>query len=250
MGQHLKGTVAIVTGAGSGIGRATALALASSGALVAAADLSVAAAQASVEQIRQSGGRAVAVEVDVASPESVRNMMDRTHSALGPVSVLVNCAGICPTTPLLEVTFDEWNRVLAVNLTGAFLCAQAVLPDMMANQWGRIVSISSLAGQVGGIIVGPHYAASKGGLLALTKSLARVGASYGITANAIAPGTVDTPMRDNFAPADQERLLGAALVRRTARPDEITAGVLYLVSEEAAYITGHTLAINGGAYMV
>ncbi len=199
MGQHLKGRVAIVTGAGSGIGRATALALASAGALVAAADLSVAAAQASVEQIRQSGGQAVAVEVDVAGPESVRNMMDRTHSALGPVSILVNCAGICPTTPLLEVTLDEWNRVLAVNLTGAFLCAQAVLPDMMANQWGRIVNISSLAGQVGGIIVGPHYAASKGGLLALTKSLALVGAGYGITANAIAPGTVDTPMRDNFA---------------------------------------------------
>ena len=249
MGQQLQGRVTIVTGAGSGIGRATALALASAGAQVAVADLSVAAAQASVEQIRQSGGQAVAVEVDVAGPESVRSMVDRTHSALGPVSILVNCAGICPTTPLLEVTLDEWNRVLAVNLTGAFLCAQAVLPDMMANQWGRIVNISSLAGQVGGIIVGAHYAASKGGLLALTKSLARVGAAYGITANAIAPGTVDTPMRDNFAPADQERLLGAALVRRTARPDEITAGVLYLVSEEAAYITGHTLAINGGAYM-
>ena len=198
MGQHLKGRVAIVTGAGSGIGRATALALASAGALVAVADLSVAAAQASVEQIRQSGGQAVAVEVDVAGPESVRSMMDRTHSGLGPVSILVNCAGICPTTPLLEVMLDEWNRVLAVNLTGAFLCAQAVLPDMMANQWGRIVNISSLAGQVGGIIVGPHYAVSKGGLLALTKSLA-AGAGYGITANAIAPGTVDTPMRDNFA---------------------------------------------------
>ena len=249
MGQHVQNRVAIVTGAGSGIGRATAQALAAAGTRVAVADLALPAAQASAEQIRAGGGQAVAVEVDVADPARVRSMMDTVHSALGPVCILVNCAGICPTTPLLEVTLAEWNQVLAVNLTGAFLCAQAVLPDMMANRWGRIVNISSLAGQVGGIIVGPHYAASKGGLLALTKSLARVGAAYGITANAIAPGTVDTPMRDSFAPADQERLLGTALVRRTARPEEITAGVLYLVSEEAAYITGHTLAINGGAFM-
>ena len=248
--MNLNGRVALVTGAGSGIGAATALALASAGAVVAVADLSVAAAQASVEQIRQTGGQAEALEVDVADSKCICSMLDRIHSVFGAVGILINNAGICPTTPLLEVTLEEWNRVLAVNLTGAFLCAQAVLPDMMANSWGRIINISSLAGQVGGIIAGAHYAASKGGLLALTKSLARAGAAYGITANAIAPGTVDTPMRDHFTSADQERLLGTALVRRTARPDEITAGVLYLVSEEAAYVTGHTLAINGGAFMV
>jgi NAD(P)-dependent dehydrogenase (short-subunit alcohol dehydrogenase family) len=247
--MDLKGRVALVTGAGSGIGAATARALAGAGARVAVADLAVGAARATVEQIRQSDGRAEAVEVDVADPQRVRSMIAEIHSALGAISILVNNAGICPTTPLLEMTLEEWNRVLAVNLTGAFLVVQAVLPDMMADRWGRIINMSSLAGQVGGIIVGAHYAASKGGLLALTKSLARFGAPYGITANAIAPGTVETPMRASFAPADQEKLLGAALVHRTATLDEITAGMLYLVSEEAAYVTGHTLAINGGAFM-
>jgi len=249
MGQGLQNRVAVVTGAGSGIGRATALALASAGARVAVVDLSLTAAMTSVAQIREYGGVAEAIQADVADPASVRSMMDAVRAALGSVGILVNNAGICPTTPFLDVTLEEWNRVLAVNLTGAFLCAQAVLPDMMANRWGRIVNVSSLAGQVGGIIAGPHYAASKGGLLALTKTLARLGAPHGITANAIAPGTVDTPMRDSFAPADQERLLGAALVRRAARPEEITAGVLYLVSAVAAYVTGHTLGINGGAFM-
>jgi 2-hydroxycyclohexanecarboxyl-CoA dehydrogenase len=249
MGRGLQDRVAVVTGAGSGIGRATALALAAGGARVAVADLSLPAAVASVAQIREHGGVAEAAQADVADPASVRSMLEAVHATLGSVKILVNNAGICPMTPFLDVTPEEWNRVLAVNLTGAFLCAQAVLPDMMANRWGRIVNVSSLAGQVGGIIVGPHYAASKGGLLALTKSLARLGAPHNITANAIAPGTVDTPLRDSFAPADRERLLGAALVRRTASPEEIAAGVLFLVSDEAAYVTGHTLAINGGAFM-
>jgi len=249
MGQGLQDRVAVVTGGGSGIGRATALALAAGGARVAVADLALPAVAASVVQIREYGGVAEAVQADVADPASVRSLVETVHKALGPVGILVNNAGIGPTTPFLDLTLEEWNHVLAVNLTGAFLCAQAVLPDMIDNRWGRIVNMASLAGQVGGIIVGAHYAASKGGLLALTKTLARIGARHGITANAIAPGTVDTPMRDSFSADDRERLLGAALVRRAAHPDEITAGVLYLVSDEAAYITGHTLAINGGAFM-
>jgi NAD(P)-dependent dehydrogenase (short-subunit alcohol dehydrogenase family) len=140
--------------------------------------------------------------------------------------------------------------VLAVNLTGAFLCAQAVLPDMIALKWGRIVNISSLAGQVGGSIVGAHYVASKGGILALTKTLALIGAPHGITANAIAPGTVDTPMLDGFAADVHGKLFEAAVIQRLAQADEIAAGVLYLVSEAAGYVTGQTLNINGGAFMI
>jgi len=246
----LQGRVTLVTGGGSGIGAATAEALAADGACVVAADIAFDSAQAVATKIRQQGGRALPVHLDVTRPESVREMMKVVHQELGPVHILVNNAGVCPATPLADISLEEWNRVLAVNLTGAFLCAQAVLPDMMAVKWGRIVNISSLAGQVGGSIVGAHYVASKGGMLALTKSLALIGAPHGITANAIAPGTVDTPMLDGFAADVRDKLFEAAVVRRPARADEIAAGVRYLVSEAAGYVTGQTLNINGGAFMI
>jgi len=241
--------VAIVTGGGSGIGAATCTGLAAAGARVVVADISLDAAEGTAAQIHQRQGQALAVHTDVADPASVGRMVQAVHDAWGRVSILVNNAGICPTTPLLEISLDEWNKVLAVNLTSVLLCAQAVLPDMMENRWGRIVNVSSLGAQVGGLITGAHYVASKGGILALTKSIARFGAPYGITANNIAPGTVETPMRDAFGDAAKEKLIGAAIVRRAARPDEIAAGVLYLVGDQASYITGQTLNINGGAFM-
>ena len=248
--MSLQGRVTIITGSGSGIGAATAEALATDGACVVVADVAFDPAQAVADKIRQQGGRALPVHLDVTSPESIREMMKVVHQELGPVNILVNNAGVCPATPLTDISLEEWNRVLAVNLTGAFLCAQAVLPDMIAVKWGRIVNISSLAGQAGGIIVGAHYVASKGGMLAFTKTLALIGAPHGITANAIAPGTVDTPMVEKFDADVREKLFGAALVRRPAQADEIAAGVLYLVSEAAGYVTGQTLNINGGAFMI
>lgn len=246
----LQGRVAIVTGSGSGIGAATAKALATEGACVVAADVAFDPARAVADKIRQQGGRALGVHLDVTRPESVREMMKIVHQEWGPVHILVNNAGVCPATPLADISLEEWNRVLAVNLTGAFLCAQAVLPDMIALKWGRIVNMSSVAGQVGGSIVGAHYVASKGGMLALTKSLALIGAPHGITANAIAPGAVDTPMLERFAADVREKLFEAAVVQRPAQADEIAAGVLYLVSEAAGYVTGQTLNINGGAFMI
>lgn len=246
----LASRVAIVTGGGSGIGAATCLALAENDARVIVADISSEAANRIAEKIHQRGGQALAAQVDVADPASVRRMAETVHETWGRVSILVNNAGICPTTPLLEISLDEWNKVLAVNLTGVLLCTQAVLPNMMENHWGRIVNISSLGAQVGGLVAGAHYAASKGGILALTKSIARWGAPYGITANAIAPGTVETPMRDSFGDAAKEKLIGAAIIRRAAKGEEIAAGILYLVGEQAGYITGQTLNINGGAFML
>ena len=248
--MSLQGRVALVTGSGSGIGAATAQALATDGACVVVADVALDLAQAVADKIRQQGGRALPVHLDVTSPESVREMMKVVHQELGPVHILVNNAGVCPATPLPDISLEEWNQVLAVNLTGTFLCAQAVLPDMIAVKWGRIVNISSLAGQVGGTIVGAHYVASKGGMLAFTKTLALIGAPHGITANAIAPGTVDTPMVEKFAADVREKLFGAAVIQRPAQADEIAAGVLYLVSEAAGYVTGQTLNINGGAFMM
>lgn len=247
--EEIQARVAIVTGGGSGIGAATCLALAAAGARVVVADISLEAAKSIAEQIQQRGGQALAVHVDVADTTSVRQMAQTVHDAWGRVSILVNNAGICPITPLLEISLDEWNKVLAVNLTSVLLCAQTVLPDMLENRWGRIVNVSSMGGQVGGIITGAHYVASKGGILALTKSIARFGAPYGITANSIAPGTVETPLRDSLGEAAKEKLIGAAVIRRAAQPEEIAAGVLYLVSDKASYITGQTLNINGGAFM-
>ncbi|MBN1964937.1 MAG: 3-oxoacyl-ACP reductase FabG [Anaerolineae bacterium] len=246
---ELHARVAIVTGGGSGIGAATCLALAAAGARVVVADIASDAAERTADQIRRREGQALAVRADVADPVSVSRMAQTVHDAWGRVSILVNNAGVCPTTPLLEISLDEWNEVLAVNLTGVLLCSQAVLPDMMEDRWGRIVNVSSMGAQVGGIITGAHYVASKGGILALTKSIARFGAPYGITANNIAPGTVETPMRDALGDAAKERLIGAAIIRRAARPDEIAAGVLYLIGDKASYITGQTLNINGGAFL-
>ena len=248
--MSLQGRVTIVTGSGSGIGAATAQALAADGACVVVADVAFDPAQAVAEKIRQQGGRALPVHLDVTRPESIREMMKVVHQEWGPVHILVNNAGVCPATPLADISLEEWNQVLAVNLTGAFLCAQAILPDMIALKWGRIVNISSLAGQVGGSFVGAHYVASKGGILAFTKTLALIGAPHGITANAIAPGTVDTPMLEGFAADVRDKLFEAAVVQRPAQADEIAAGVLYLVSEAAGYVTGQTLNINGGAFMI
>lgn len=247
--MSLVGKVAVVTGGGSGIGAAISKALGTRGARVAVVDVDSDAAERVAAELHAGSARALAVEADVTEVGAVKEMVQAVRDEFGPVSVLVNNAAICPMTPFDEISLDEWNTVLAVNLTGAFLCSQAVIPDMAAQGWGRIVNISSLAGQVGGLIVGAHYAASKGGLLALTKSLARVGAPGGVTANAIAPGTVNTPMRREFTGAQQEALVEAGVIKRVASPEEIAAGVLYLISNDAGYVTGQTLSINGGALM-
>lgn len=246
--------VAIVTGAGSGIGRATAQRLADEGAKVAVADINLETAQETVAQIQANGGTALAVHVDVTSAESARQMVQRTEAALGPVDVLVNNAGWDTFAPFLETDAALWEKVLLINLKGPIACTHAVLPGMISRRRGRIVCLSSDAGRVGssGEVV---YSAAKGGVIAFAKALAREVARYGICINCIAPGPTDTPFLKAFETSSDgtrvvEAMIKATPLRRLAQPEEIAAAIAFLASAEAAFITGQTLSVSGGLTMV
>ena len=239
----LQGRVALVTGASRGIGRATALALAKIGAAVAVNYKTHAQeALAVCREIKDMGGRAVAVQADVSIAVDVRRMVHQVEQQLGPVAVLVNNAGIARPQPLDQISERDWDEVLAVNLKSVFLVTQAVLPGMRAARWGRIINLSSVAAQTGGV-VGPHYAASKAGIHGLTHSYAALLAKEGVTVNAIAPALIVTEMmRDN--PRATPALIP---VGRFGTVDEVADVVVMLATN--GYITGQTINVNGGWYM-
>ena len=239
----LTGRTALVTGASRGIGRAVALALAEAGADVAVNYRSAAEAAREVEsQIAALGRRAIAVQADVSSAADVARLVGTVEERLGGIDILVNNAGIARPQPLTEITEQDWDELIAVNLKSCFLVTQAVLPGMRARRWGRIVNISSVAAHVGGV-VGPHYAASKAGMLGLTHSYAALLAQEGITANAISPALIDTDMVRNNLNATPARIP----VGRFGEVDEVASVVVMLA--ENAYITGQTIHVNGGWYM-
>jgi len=246
----LQDRVALITGAGSGLGRAIALAFAGAGAAVAVADLNRPAAEHVAAEIEAAGGRARPLTLDVSQPESVTAAVADTVAAWGRLEILVNNAGICPLTPLADISLAEWNRVLAVNLTGAFLCSQAAFPHLQACGHGRIINIASLAGRTGGVTVGLHYSASKGGLLSMTKVLAKLLAPGGGTANCIAPGPLETPMTAEWPEANRDLLRRQIPLGRLGQPEEVAAAALYLASDAAAFVTGATLDVNGGIAML
>lgn len=242
-----KQRVAIVTGAGRGIGRATAQALAEGGASVAMVDV-----QELTDLAKPIGSltRTLAIRTDVTQPAEVQRAVEATVAAFGRLDILVNNAGICPLTPFAEISPDEWDRVLAVNLKGAFLCCQAALPYLRrAGTGGRIINIASVAGQMGGVLVGAHYAAAKAGLIALTKSLARLLAADGVTANCIAPATTATGLTAAWPDELQGHVQSQIPLGRFAQPEEIAAAVCYLAGDAAGFITGATLDVNGGLYL-
>lgn len=235
--------VAIITGAGRGIGLASAQALTGSGVRVALVDIQDLSGV-------QTPDRSIALIADITRPEEVQQAVAETVAHFGRLDILVNNAGICPLTPFTEISPEEWDRVLAVNLKGAFLCCQAALPHLRrAGTGGRIINIASVAGQMGGVLVGAHYAASKAGLIALTKSLARLLAPDGVTVNCIAPATTATDLTAAWPDDLQAQVQGQIPLGRFAQPDEIAAAVCYLASDAASFITGATLDINGGLYL-
>ncbi|HKH04995.1 MAG TPA: SDR family NAD(P)-dependent oxidoreductase [Acidimicrobiales bacterium] len=244
--------VAVVTGGGSGMGRAIAHRLAQDGLAVAIVDIDTEAAKAVAEEIGVAGREAVGIGgVDVSDRALVNDAVQRVREVLGgPVLVLVNNAGITGFKDFLSITDEKWDRIMAVNLNGPFYCTQAVLPDMIAAGWGRIVNISSSSAQ-GGQPYMVHYVTSKAGVIGFTKALALEFGPKGITVNTIPPGFIDTPM---LRGSEQRGLLGGTVdehaertpVRRAGRPEDIAAACSFLVSDEAGYITGQVIGVNGG----
>jgi NAD(P)-dependent dehydrogenase (short-subunit alcohol dehydrogenase family) len=241
--------VALVTGGSGGIGRAIAATLAVRGHAVALTyATSERTARDIAEGIERNGGRAIAVRLAAEDRTVIRRAADHVRERLGTISVLVNNAAIAQEKPFLEISDGDWDRMLAVNLRGPFACAQEVMPDMLKQGWGRIVNISSVGGQWGGMLQ-VHYACAKAGLNNLTRSLAKLYSAHGVTANTVAPGLVATPMIANEldTPAGREKVRNIP-AGRIATPEEVASVVAFLASDEAAYITGQTINVNGGMY--
>jgi NAD(P)-dependent dehydrogenase (short-subunit alcohol dehydrogenase family) len=244
--------VAVVTGGGSGLGQAIAGHLARVGRRVAVLDINGEAAEKVCVELRSSAADALAVQVDVSDPNAVTKAFDIVRDNLGPVQILVTSAAIAGFTRFDRITFEEWNRYLAVNLTGTFLCLQAALADMVAAKWGRIVTISSAAGQKGAVGQG-HYSATKGGVIALTKAVAQEYAAKGITVNTVPPFIIDTPM---LRQQQQEKKLPPAEVLTKAIPagrlgtgEDVAALCAFLCMDESSYVTGQVIGVNGGAVL-
>src|SRR6202795_2519813 len=240
--------VAFVTGASRGIGKACALALADAGARVALAARHKEKLEEIAAQIRSRWGEAYVVELDLASDDSIKNAFAVTAKEFGRIDILVNNAGITRDNLALRMRKEDWNAVLETNLTGAFRAIQQVLQGMMRERWGRIINITSVVGEAGNAGQA-NYVASKAGLIGLTKSLAQEVASRNITVNAVAPGFIDTDMTQALTAGLKERITAVIPLGRLGTAEEVAGAVRFLASDEAAYITGHVLSVNGGMYM-
>ena len=240
--------VAFVTGASRGIGRAIALTLCRQGFDIIVASPEIEKNEEVAAEIRACSGDAMTLNLNVTSPESVKEGFAKALKDKTRIDVLVNNAGIARDGLAVRMKQADWELVMKINLEGAFLCTQQVLPGMMRNRWGRIVNISSVVGQAGQAGQA-NYAASKAGLIGLTKALAQEMGSRGITVNAIAPGYIATDMTKDLPEELKQKMMASIPLGRMGKPEDIAAAVKFLVSEDASYITGHVLAVNGGMYM-
>lgn len=248
----LKGKVALVTGASSGIGRAVAQALATNGASVAINfHRNEAGAAEACSQITSGGGKAIIIQADVTRASEVNALVEQTVAAFGPVDILVNNAGsLIERLRILELTEERWDEVIDLNLKSAFLCCQAVAGSMMERKTGTIVNVSSIAGRTGGALGSIHYSAAKGGLITFTKGLAKELAPFGVRVNAVSPGVIDTPYHEQFSsPEMMKTYAGLIPLGRVGTPAEVAEVICFLTSDSAGYLVGETIEINGGMFM-
>jgi 3-oxoacyl-[acyl-carrier protein] reductase len=240
--------VAFVSGASRGIGKACAVLLARAGHRVILAARNLEKLDSIAAELRANGHEAFTVELDLASHESIKAAFAKAVQTAGPIEILVNNAGITKDALALRMKKEDWDAVIDTNLTGSFLATQQVLHGMMRERWGRIVNITSVVGEAGNAGQS-NYSASKAGLIGLTKSLAQEMSSRGITVNAVAPGFIETDMTGILSPEVKEKVLAGIPLKRMGTPGDVAAAVAFLASEEAGYITGHVLDVNGGMYM-
>jgi len=245
----LKDRVAIVTGSARGIGKAIAWTFAREGAKLALVDVEKEKLETLQEQIRGQGGEALTLSCDVSKVSQVKQMVDRVKKAFGRIDILVNNAGIIRRGTIETVTEEDWDRVMEVNLKGPFNCSKAVVETMKAQAYGRIVNVSSIAGKMGDITSAPGYGPSKAGLDALTKTLARQLAAYGIHVNGVAPHAIETEMSAEWPPEKRKAIVDAIPLKRLGKPEDVAEAVLFLASDTAAFITGEIIDVNGGSLM-
>lgn len=245
--MNMNGKVAIITGAARGIGRAMAQTFAKAGCELMLADLRVEEVQSVAASLAIDGRRALAMQADVSKSDQVMNLISATHSAFGRIDVLINNAATFQVAPILQLTEEDWDRMMAINLKSVFLCSKAVMPIMMEQRTGRIINFCSVVAKTGGKTVGANYSASKAGVMCLTKSLATTLGSYGVTVNAVAPGIIDTELSRGIPGTDKQA--AASPLGRVGQPEDVANAVLFLASDRASYITGEILDVNGGMLM-
>ncbi|MBR0713887.1 SDR family NAD(P)-dependent oxidoreductase [Bradyrhizobium liaoningense] len=249
MQQDLSGKIAVVTGAGRGLGKAIADVLAGRGAHVVITDRTLKPAEEAADVVRARGERASPIAFDVAEQRQVEEAFRKIREAYDRVDILINNAGIGDFVSFPEISPEKWDRMINIHLKGSFNCCQAVLAGMKEQKYGKIVNVSSVAGKRGDFIGNAHYTAAKAGIIGLTKSLALYAAPFGINVNAIAPGLVATELSDEMSGEMKATTISRIPAGRLGRPEEIARATAFLVSEDASYIFGETLSVNGGSYM-
>ena len=247
--MRLKDKCAIVTGGACGIGKAISSAFCVNGANVVIADINIELAETTAAEFRLAGGSCLAVAADVSDKQSVSEMVEIAMRTYGKVDILVNNAGVMHTTPLEDISVDEWNRITGINLTGVFLCCQSIVSIMQANGGGRIINMSSNAGRDGGHSTGLAYSASKAGVIGLSRGIAKRYAHFGITCNCIAPGTTRSDMMDSYTPQMLDGLKKSMPLGRFGEPCDIAELAVFLAGEHGGFVTGAVYDINGGLFI-